>query len=136
MTILEAVRDFLREAPALENLQIAQLDEEAGAVGLYPTASVPVLREYLDGSAQRQETCCLYLRSPWATGRDPLTLLGELIPWLERQTRLGLAPDLGENRRAMGLTATDTPSVAIMQEDGLAVGQLPLKLIYFTYEED
>ena len=70
MSTLEAVRDYLRLLPGLEDLSLDVLDLEHGAVCLRPAAVEPVQRAYLDGSVLRQELFDLWAQIGRASGRE------------------------------------------------------------------
>ncbi len=135
MNVLTGVRDYLRGFPGLEALEIDQLDAGAGAVCLHPVAGEPVRKEYLDGSVQEQVLFEIWVRRGYGgadqTRQESLSALQSLARRLEQETRAGFLPVLGDGKRAWSLRAADTPSSQLLQEDGLLVDQLTLKLIYF-----
>jgi len=134
MSILEAVRDYLRTIPGLENLSLEDLGPSPGDACLQPLGLEPVIRTYLCGATRRQEQLRLLVRRGLGSleegrGADH-RFLWDLALTLEKRTRAGDLPELGPGRRALRLEAQETPAPVLLQEDGLLVDQLPLRITY------
>ena len=134
MTTLEAVRNYLRTFPGLESLSLDTLDYEHGGACLRPVPGEPVTRTYLDGATRRQEQFDLWIRRGSRGGDEAraadLRWLSDLAETLEQNTRRGILPDLGPGKQARSLRTATTAAPEILQENGLLVDQITLRLDY------
>ena len=135
MSVLESVRDYLRDIPGLEGLRLDGMDDQAGALCLVPDPAELVLRTYLDGATRRQACFALLLRwgagAPDESGAAAHGALCALAEALEARTLAGNLPELGPGLRAWSLRASDAPETQLEQDNGLRVERLPLRLIYY-----
>jgi hypothetical protein len=129
MNVMEAAEKYLREFPGLEQLTLEELGQDAGSACLWPVAGDPVMKHYLDGASKRQQTAYLWVRRGY--GGETTESLNDLAEWLENQRRQGKLPELDGGKRCWCIQTLDSPSVEMVQEDGLLVDQVTLQIIYF-----
>lgn len=137
MTILEYLREYLKEYPKLtgERIDIDCLGSKPDSLSLDAVPSEPIVQRYLNGATVRR---CLFLFSCRAYyGQDlkqqaeNLAFLEGLEEWLERQRLFCKVPKLGEKRTARPITVITSAYPAIINGDtGMARYQIQCELLY------
>ena len=135
MTIIEAVRDWLKTCPSLtgERLNVDFLPEEAVAYSVDVTPANPVVKSYIDGGSLRQFLFVFATRA-WYGDHvrqqlDNLGLFEGFADWVDAQNRARTIPDLGEGRRAKKLEVTTSGYVFAPGTD-TARYQIQCRLLY------
>ena len=138
MTIIEAVRDFLKTCPLLtgERLNVDFLPEEATAYSVDVTPITPVVKNYICGGSLRQFAFVFATRVFFGDHiRQQLDNLGffeAFADWLEAQNRARIFPDLGAGRHAKRLEVSTSGYVFAPGTD-TARYQIQCR---FLYEQD
>lgn len=135
MTIIEAVRAFLGDCPALRgnklNVDFLPPDESAYSVDAVPAKTV--VKTYLDGSSVRQFLFILATRAYWGADTrqqmDNLAFFEQFEEWLDAQNRARSFPDLGEGRTVQKIEVT-TSGYAFAPAVDLARYQIQCKITY------
>lgn len=136
MTVIEAVRDYLKECPLLADgkLNVDFLPAEAASYSVDVTPVTPVLKNYIDGSSLRQFTFVFATRTYYGEfvrqQLDNLCLFEAFAEWLEVQSRLRHFPVLGEGRIVRKLEVT-TSGYVFAPDTDTARYQIQCKLTYF-----
>lgn len=140
MTIIEAVRGWLRTYPPLASGRLA-VDFLPKQAQTYSVDSVPSKEEiklYLDGSSVRQFLFTLSSRefkgADIAQNVDNLTFYEGFATWVLNQSRRRQLPELGEGRMARKVEVTTSGYPFQVDEHGTARYQIQLRLEYFQKE--
>ena len=102
MSIIEAVRKYLQTCPLLKGgtLNVDFLPPEAATYSVDVVPVKPVLKEYMDGSSQRQFLFVLATRTYYGEfvrqQLDNLCFFEEFAEWLDKQNRTRSFPNLGD----------------------------------------
>lgn len=136
MTLIEAVRDFLKKYPDLKNNQL-NVDFLPPDAATYSVDVVPiksVVKTYRDGTSLRQFAFVLAARSYWGPDFrqqvDNLGFFEAFEGWLDAQNRARNFPNLGEGRTVRKLEVT-TSGYAFAPDTDLARYQIQCKITYF-----
>ena len=136
MTIIEAVRTFLKGCPILagERLNVDFLPEEAVAYSVDAVPATPVVKQYIYGGSLRQFVFVFATRA-WYGDHvrqqlDNLGLFESFADWLEAQSRARSFPDLGAGRTVKKLEVT-TSGYVFAPDTDTARYQIQCKLSYF-----
>lgn len=117
MNVLEAVRTFIKEeCPCLEDfyhgLGVDYLEEEDTAYMIEAVPGSPVVKRYINGDTDRQCLFAFSSRESYGSNvRQNLENIGffdTFTDWMERCSREGNLPALGEGRQAKKLEVTST----------------------------
>lgn len=135
MTVIEAVRDFLKECPLLTEgkLNVDFLPTEAATYSVDVTPVTPVLKNYIDGSSLRQFAFVFATRTYYGDfirqQLDNLCFFEEFAEWLEAQSSARHFPNLGDGRIGRKLEVT-TSGYVFKPETETARYQIQCKLTY------
>ncbi len=137
MTVIEAVRGWLKTCPLLEDerLNIDFLPIEAQSYSVEAVPGRGTIEKYMDGSAIKQFLFVIASREfsgdDLAQNADNLQFYEALADWVERQNhRPKHLPDLGEGRDARKIEVT-TPGYLFYSDDqGTARYQIQMALTY------
>ena len=136
MSIIEAVRGYLATCPLLagEKLNVDFLPPEAASYSVDVVPVTPVIKQYLDGSSNRQFLFVLATRSYYGEHiRQQIDNLGffeAFEEWLAEQNLAGILPDLGDGRTARKLEVT-TSGYVFAPETDTARYQIQCKITYY-----
>ena len=106
MSIIEAVRSFLRTCPLLagERLNVDFLPEEAKTYSIDVVPCRAILEEYIDGSSLRQFLFVISSREfhgqELKTNVGNLAFYEQLGDWMEAQSRATILPAMAFGKRA------------------------------------
>jgi hypothetical protein len=137
MSIIEAIRDYLRSYSGLEyNAPVWAnfLGARATEYSVVPLGGDKIIERYLDGGSQREYGFAL--QSAKATG-DNLTRLENLGffeafgDWLDAQTLAGVFPALGAKQDALRIEATGWGYLMEQGQSETGIYQVNCKLTYF-----
>lgn len=138
MTIIEAIRDWLRTYPPLADgrLGVDCLPEEAQTYSIDAIPCPEVIKGYMDGAALKQFDFVLASRvfhgNKIKQNMDNLEWYESFSRWVRAQNqRPKHLPDLGEGRTAQRVTVSTSGYLYQVSEEGRARYQIQLKLIYF-----
>lgn len=140
MTIIEAVRAYLETCPLLYGgkLNVDFLPPEAATYSVDVVPVKPVIKQYLDGSSQRQFLFVLATRAYYGTfirqQIDNLCFFEEFEEWLDKQNRVKRFPDLGDSRTGQKMEVT-TSGYVFAPDTDTARYQIQCKLSYFQKGE-
>lgn len=138
MTIIEAVRDFLKTCPVLAGgrLNVDFLPEEALTYSVDVTPVNPVVKSYICGGSLRQFAFVFATRAFYGEEirqqLDNLGLFESFADWLESRSRARDFPELGEGRAGKKLEVTTSGYVFAPGAD-TARYQIQCR---FLYEQD
>ncbi|WP_018592623.1 hypothetical protein [Terrisporobacter glycolicus] len=141
MTILEAIRNYIKECPYLSEfsrgINVDYLGENTNSYSIESIPATPIVRRYVDGSSIRQFLFVFSSRE--AYGQDAFQNLENIgfyelfSKWIEQQNRLRKLPDLGEGktvRKIETLTTGYTGEIMDMQMDKCRY-QIQCRIEYF-----
>lgn len=137
MTIIEAVRGWLRTYPSLASGRLAVdfLPKQAQTYSVDSVPSKEEIKRYLDGSSVRQFLFTLSSREfkgeDIAQNVDNLTFYEGFAAWVLNQSRRRQLPELGEGRTAREVEVTTSGYPFQVDEHGTARYQIQLRLEYF-----
>lgn len=140
MTIIEAIRTYLATCPLLAGgkLNVDFLPPEAATYSVDVVPVTPVIKQYLDGSSNRQFLFVLATRAYYGAlirqQLDNLTFFEEFEEWLADQNRARNFPALGEGRTGRGLGVT-TSGYVFAPDTDTARYQIQCRLTYFQKGE-
>lgn len=140
MTIIEAVREWLRGCPLLSGgmLNVDFLPPEAASYSLDVTPVRPVVRTFIDGESERQFAFVLATRTYYGqTVRQQLDNLGafeQFTDWVDACSRTGALPRLGAGRRACKVEVT-TSGYVFAPDTDTARYQIQCRMVYYQAAE-
>ncbi len=135
MTIIEAVRDYLRQWPKLQNerVNVDFLPEDPVTFSVDVTPVTPVVRRYITGLSLRQFSFVLathaYYGAELRQQLDNLGLFEDFADWIERQNRKRNFPDLGEGRDVRSIEVT-TSGYVFAEDAEYARYQIQCRMLY------
>lgn len=135
MTIIEAVRDFLKTCPILtgERLNVDFLPEEAMAYSVDAVPASPVVKSYIYGGSLRQFVFVFATRAYYGDHvrqqLDNLGLFETFAGWVDAKNRARSFPDLGSGRTPKQLEVTTSGYVFAPGTDS-ARYQIQCRLLY------
>lgn len=134
MSVLQRVREYLRNYPGLEALGVDCLPQGAGGFSLDAVAGENVQAVYLDGTEKRQVRFILRARRGYGLDTaDQLEVHGWFEGfgrWLTEQCARRQLPELDQGARALCLLPEEPAAAETVGEDGLCVYQMTLRLEY------
>lgn len=137
MTIIEAVRKWLRTYPTLSKGRLA-VDFLPKQARTYSVDSVPCkeeVKQYLDGSSVRQFLFTLSSREfkgeDVGQNVDNLAFYEGFAAWVLNQNRMRQLPDLGDGRTARKVEVTTSGYPFQVDDHGTARYQIQLRMEYF-----
>ena len=135
MSVIEAIREFIRTCPYLDEFAPVSVDwTDAAPVnyGVSP-AGERVVSRYLDGSARIQYSFVLYAREMTEADLERLennACLERFSGWIDDQSRAGALPQLGPGKYATRMECQNG-FLFSMDEDGCAgLYQIQCQLYY------
>ena len=135
MTIIEAVRNFLKTCPILTGgrLNVDFLPEEAVTYSVDVTPVTPIVKSYITGDSLRQFAFVFATRAYYGDHirqqLDNLGLFEAFADWLEEQNRIRSFPDLGDGRKVKKLEVSTSGYVFAPGTD-TARYQIQCRLLY------
>lgn len=137
MTIIESLKTYFEQnAPDINVLGVDFLGDRIGGMVIEAVPCDPIMTEYLDGSTERQFLFVIggrefYSEDVWQNIENA-RVYEQLQNWLEVQTRHGILPELGNNKRAISLSVTSSAYILEADEPGSnARYQIQCQLTYF-----
>lgn len=136
MTIIEAVREWLRGCPLLSDgmLNVDFLPPEAASYSLDVTPVQPVVRTFIDGESERQFAFVLATRTYYGgLVRQQLDNLGafeQFADWVEHCNRAGDFPQLGHGRSVRKMEVT-TSGYVFAPDTDTARYQIQCRMVYY-----
>lgn len=137
MTIIEALRSWLRTYPPLSKGRLAVdfLPKEAQTYSVDSVSCKEEVKRYLDGSSLRQFLFTLSSREfkgeDISQNVDNLAFYEGFSAWVAQQDRVRRLPDLGEGRRARKIEVSTSGYPFQVDDHGTARYQIQLRLEYF-----
>ena len=135
MSIIEAVRSFLRTCPLLagERLNVDFLPEEAKTYSIDVVPCRAILEEYIDGSSLRQFLFVISSREfhgqELKTNVGNLAFYEQLGDWMEAQSRATILPAMAFGKRADKIEVL-TSGYALSSDAKTARYQIQCRLVY------
>ncbi len=139
MSIIEAVRSYLRTCPLLEGerLNVDFLPEEARAYSIDVVPCKAVMEEYIDGSSRRQFLFVISSRefygSEVTTNMGNLAFYEQLGGWMETQSRATILPTMAFGKSAERIELL-TSGYALSSDAKTARYQIQCRLVYSQAE--
>ncbi|MEG0764407.1 MAG: hypothetical protein RRY65_00075 [Pseudoflavonifractor sp.] len=140
MTIIDAVRTYLSTCPLLAGgkLNVDFLPPEAATYSVDVVPAKPVLKQYLDGSSNRQFLFVLATRTYYGAHIrqqvDNLGFFEDFEQWLAAQNKNKHFPDMGKDRTGRKLEVTTSGYVFAPDLD-TARYQIQCRLSYYQKGE-
>jgi hypothetical protein len=140
MTIIEAVRSFLQTCPLLEGgkLNVDFLPPDAATYSVDVVPVKPVVKQYLDGSCQKQFLFVLATRAYYGAHirqqLDNLSFFEAFEEWLDAQTRTRNFPHMGDGRTGQKLEVS-TSGYVFAPDTDTARYQIQCRLSYYEKGE-
>ena len=140
MTIIEAVRTYLATCPLLAGgkLNVDFLPPEAATYSVDVVPVKPIIKQYLDGSSNRQFLFVLATRAYYGEHIrqqiDNLCFFEDFDEWLDTQNRAQTFPDLGDGRTGRKLEVT-TSGYVFAPDTDTARYQIQCRLSYYQKGE-
>lgn len=135
MTIIEAVREWLRGCPLLCDgvLNVDFLPPEAASYSLDVTPVRPIIRTFIDGESERQFAFVLATRTYYGgLVRQQLDNLGafeQFADWVDACNRTGDFPQLEQGRRVRKMEVT-TSGYVFAPDTDTARYQIQCRMVY------
>lgn len=134
--IINAIRDYLRTCPLLDNnrINVDFLGKEAVEYSIEPTPTDPVIRTYADGGTLRQYLFVFASRE-WY-GPDVRMMLDNsgffeaFADWIEEQSMRGNLPVLSGRRKSRSLEVLSS-GYLFENTTNDAKYQIQLRLVYY-----
>lgn len=135
MTVMENVRNWLRQYPALKGrLDVDFLGED---VDTYSVDTIPceeIIKRYRDGSTVKQFQFAVssrrYYEQNIKENLSNLEFFEGLTSWVEQKAQARELPAMDNNRTAQKIIVTSTAYPFVVSEDGKARYQLQMRLEY------
>lgn len=137
MTVIECVRNWLKQYPALKGrLDVDFLGENADTYSVDTIPCEEIIKRYKDGSTIKQfqfavSSRCFYEQNIKQNIKN-LSIFEGLTAWIEQKSRARELPQMDNNRTALKIIVTSTAYPFVVSEDGKARYQLQMRLEYFT----
>ena len=141
MTIIEAVRNYIKTCPYLKEFEdevvkvnIDKLEEESTVYSIDESVFEPVVKKYIDGSAEMQYVFLFASREDY--GQDffqniqNIGFYEDFSKWLDDNTKQGILPDLGEGKKACRIKAISN-GYAFQTDVDKARYQIQIRLEYY-----
>lgn len=139
MTIVESIRNFIKECPHLEEFEgairigVDYLDKETTTYSIEKVPCNPVIKKYVDGSCKKQELFIFTSRESYGpdiiNNLNNINFYENLVSWLEEKNRTGDLPILDGNREVEKIEIL-TNGYAFQTDINKARYQIQLRLIY------
>lgn len=138
MTIIESIRDYIKQCPHLsefnKGINVNYLGEEDDSYCIEETPSNPIVKKYIDGSSVRK--FLFVFASKEAYGQDVMQNIENsgfyehFADWLEEQSEKGNLPILEKGKEARKIQA-NTNGYLFNAEMDKASYQIQLELTYY-----
>lgn len=141
MTIIEAVRDYIKMCPYLKEFEdeiikvnVDNLEKESTVYSIDEAVFNPIIKSFIDGSSERQFVFVFASREDY--GQDffqniqNIGFYDDFATWLENNSRQGILPNLGEGKQALSIKAI-TNGYAFQSDIDKARYQIQIRLTYF-----
>lgn len=138
MTIIESIRNFIKECPHLEEFEgairigVDYLDKETTTYSIEKVPCNPVIKKYVDGSCKKQELFIFSSRESFGpdvfNNLENLNFYENFANWIEEMNIKGELPLL-DNKEAEKLEVTSN-GYAFATDVDKARYQIQLRLIY------
>lgn len=135
MKVIEAIRDYISNCPALEtfNINVNYLEDDFDSYSIEETPCDPVLRRYIDGSMKKQCQFVFTSKEPYSadviSNIDNSNFYEEFSNWIETNNKEGIFPSLEEGLEPTQIKVISSPYVITTYEDK-AIYQIQLQLNY------
>lgn len=135
MKVIEAIRDYISNCPALEtfNVNINYLEDDYDSFSIEETPCDPVLRRYIDGSMKKQCQFVFTSKEPYSSdvicNINNSNFYEEFSNWIESNNRNSILPVLEEGLESSQIKVISSPYV-ISTEESKAIYQIQLQLNY------
>ena len=135
MKVIEAIRDYISNCPALEtfNINVNYLEDDYDSFSIEETPCDPVLRRYIDGSMKKQCQFVFTSKEPYSSdvicNIDNSNFYEEFSNWIETNNKDGIFPSLEEGLEPTQIKVISSPYVITADEDK-AIYQVQMNLIY------
>lgn len=141
MTIIEAVRDYIKTCPYLKEFEdevvkinVDKLEDDSTVYSINESVFNPIVKPYIDGSSERQFVFVFASREDY--GQDffqniqNIGFYDDFATWLESNSRQGILPNLGNGKQALSIKAI-TNGYAFQTDIDKARYQIQIRLTYF-----
>ena len=135
MKVIEAIRDYISNCPALEtfNVNINYLEDDFDSYSIEETPCDPIVKKYIDGSLKKQCQFVFTSKEPYSAdvigNIDNSNFYEEFSNWIETNNKEGIFPLLEEGLEPTQIKVISSPYVITTDEDK-AIYQIQLNLIY------
>lgn len=136
MTVIECVRDWLKEYPGLSGrLDVDFLGEDADTYSVDTIPSEEVIKRYMGGGCVKQFQFAVSSRRFYdqniAQNVENLKFFEDLTAWVEERAKTRNLPKMDGGRTAQKIVVTSTAYPFVVSEDGKARYQMQMRLEYF-----
>lgn len=136
MTVIECVRDWLKEYPGLSGrLDVDFLGEDADTYSVDTIPSEEVIKRYVGGGCVKQFQFAVSSRRFYdqniAQNVENLKFFEDLTAWVEERAKSRDLPKMDGGRTAQKIVVTSTAYPFVVTEDGKARYQMQMRLEYF-----
>lgn len=138
MTIIESIRNFIKQCPFLEEFEgavrigVDYLDSEATTYSIEKVPCNPIIKKYVDGSSKRQEQFIFASRESYGedifNNLDNINFYEKFASWIEENNDNENLPIL-DNKEALSLELTSN-GYAFQTDIDKAQYQIQMRLIY------
>ena len=141
MTIIEAVRNYIKTCPYLKEFEdevvkvnVDKLEEDSTVYSIDESVFDPIVKTYIDGSSERQFVFVFASREDY--GQDffqniqNIGFYDDFSKWLEENTKNGILPDLGPGKTSSRIKAISN-GYAFQTDVDKARYQIQCKLTYY-----
>lgn len=139
MTVIESIRNFIKECPYLEEFEgairigVDYLDKESTTYSIEKVPCNPIIKKYVDGSCKKQGLFIFSSRESYSpdvfNNLDNINFYEKFAEWIEEMNIKGELPLLDENRESEKLEVTSN-GYAFQTDVDKARYQIQLRLIY------
>ena len=135
MKVIEAIRDYISNCPALEtfNINVNYLEDDYDSFSIEETPCDPVVKRYIDGSMMKQCQFVFTSKEPYSAdvigNIDNSNFYEEFSNWIETNNKEGIFPSLEEGLEPTQIKVISSPYVITTEEDK-SIYQVQLNLIY------
>ena len=135
MKVIEAIRDYISNCPALEtfNVNINYLEDDFDSYSIEETPCDPIVKKYIDGSLKKQCQFVFTSKEPYSAdvigNISNSNFYEEFSNWIETNNKEGIFPSLEEGLEPTQIKVISSPYIITADEDK-AVYQISLQLNY------
>lgn len=136
MTVIESVRNWLKEYPGLSGrLDVDFLGEDADTYSVDTIPSEEVIKRYMGGGRKKQFQFAISSRRFYdqniKQNVENLKFFEDLTAWVEAKAKARDLPKMDGGRTAQKIIVTSTAYPFVVTEDGKARYQLQMRLEYY-----